>query len=240
MQNLKVLLGTLLVVLFVGGTSFAQPVVQLEEGRQNDLLTVRITDLHKKYATVKITDLDGKVWLSKQLWNKEAYTAGFDLTDLSDGDYLVSVKSKGEQVVKPFTRKGMDLIFLQPKEMQTSQPEVRRVSNQPRTGQLIVRINPADDARAVNLQLANLPGSSTTVGLISTNGIPVISEEVKEHKGYAMRFNMTGLSGQYILYVKTDDVSIMQFLTVEKNKVELLHALSREKRSGESVLVASR
>jgi hypothetical protein len=243
MKTLKVEAFFLLFVLFLSATLTAQPLLKLEEGRVNDLLTVRLTDLDRQYANVSVNDLNGKTWLQKKLWKRDEYTAGFDLGPLPDGDYLMTVHSRGARIVQPFTKEGADIALLQPKPVQETMPAARPVVNRKpdRTGQLIARIDQPAGKRALDLQLANLRGQPVQVGLLSTAGIPAFTDRVSGKQGYAHRINLTGLApGEYILYIRSAEVSIMQFLEVDKGGVELQHALSREPRAGDSVLIAGR
>ncbi len=241
MKTLKGL--ALLFALFLAATLTAQPILKLEEGRVNDLLTVRLTDLDRQYANVSVNDLNGKTWLQKKLWKRDEYIAGFDLGPLPDGDYLMTVHSRGERLIQPFTKKGADIVLLQPKPAQESVSAARLVVNRrpDRAGQLIARIDQPAGKRAIDLQLANLREQSVQVGLLSTAGIPAFTDRVSGEQGYAQRIDLTGMApGEYILYIRTAEVSIMQFLQVDKGGVELRRALSREPRAGDSVLIASR
>lgn len=243
MKTLKEEGFSLLFALFLSATLTAQPMLKLEEGRVNDLLTVRLTDLDRQYANVSVNDLNGKTWLQKKLWKRDEYAAGFDLGPLPDGDYLITVHSRGQRILQPFTKTGADIVLLQPKPVQETLPATRLVVNRKpdRAGQLIARIDQPAGKQAIDLQLANLREQPVQVGLLSTAGIPAFTDRVSGKHGYAHRINMTGLApGEYILYIRSAEVSIMQFLKVTRQGIELQHALSREPRAGDSVLIASR
>jgi len=244
MKTIKELGCFLCLIAFFTTSLVAQPDLYLEEGRINDLLTVRLIDLDRQYTTISVYDLHGKTWLRKQLWKRDEYSAGFDLGPLPDGDYLLATHSQGARIVRPFTKKGMDIVLLQPKPARKEQRLARRVvnGNTNRAGQLITRIDQPAGGTAIDLQLANLHMQTTQVGLLSTAGIPAVFEDrVSGRQGYAQRINLENLAtGEYILYVQTAGVSIMQFLDVTEAGVELRHALSREPRTGDSVLIATR
>jgi hypothetical protein len=236
---IKFITGIFIIGLLATAAS-AQHLLTLEEGRMNDILTVRLTGLDNKRTTIHVTGLDGKPWLTKHVFNKDQYAAGLDLSQLPDGDYLITTRNQGQRRVKAFNRTGNDITLFQPKTRQTHTG--RLTSNRKgKAGQIIVRIDQPESAKAIDVQLANLREERTAVHLTSVEGIPVFSKKVHHANGYARRISLKNVSnGDYLLCIQMPDVSLLQFVTVDGEHITLGQVLSREKGFGKGFLMASR
>lgn len=243
MKNTIKFIAGIFIIGLLATTAPAQHLLSIEEGRMNDNLTVRLSDLDNKRTAIHVIGVDGKTWMTKYVHKQDEYVAGLDLSLLPDGNYLVTTENQRSRQVKAFHRSGQDITLFQPKTMQEKAISTPRLVNQEKAkeGQLIVRINQPASVAAIDLQLANLKNATVDIHLISLDGIPVFTEQVSNTQGYVGRLDMENVGdGTYVLCVQTPEVSLLQLVNVEDDRVSFEQTLSREQNSGKGILMASR
>jgi hypothetical protein len=83
------------------------------------------------------------------------------------------------------------------------------------SGKMIVKIEKGENAKTINLVVANLQGLRTNIVMEDNNGAVWLDEYAWGETGYAKKLNLNGMpKGDYILYVKNSDEFHAQAFTL--------------------------
>jgi len=93
-------------------TPITPPVIAKTKLIKEKTIELRLANLQKKYTYVSITDVKGKlIYFSEGVKNHNGFLKAINLQNLSNGNYLIQIKSKGEALKQVFKIKGEHVFF---------------------------------------------------------------------------------------------------------------------------------
>jgi len=97
---------------FATTTITTPPVIAKTKLIKEKTIELRLANLEKKYTYVSITDMKGKlVYFSEGVKNHNGFLKAINIKNLVNGNYLIKVKSKGEELKQIFQIKGEHVYF---------------------------------------------------------------------------------------------------------------------------------
>ena len=89
---------------------------------------------------------------------------------------------------------------------------------------LITKVT-SEKNQSLNVLLANLKGTSTTIRLFTDSGTNIQTVKVENEHAYAKNWDLQNVAdGNYFLYIETGDATVVQSITVKRNKVNVAEA----------------
>lgn len=97
---------------FSATTHITPPVIAKTKLIKEKTIELRLANLEKKYTYVSITDMKGKlIYFSEGVKNHNGFLKAINVQNLSNGNYMIKVKSKGEELKQIFQIKGKHIYF---------------------------------------------------------------------------------------------------------------------------------
>lgn len=97
----KSLFATLLLAITTSFSAYSfnptPPVIARTKLIKEKVISIQLANLEKKYTYVSITDMQGElIYFSQGVKNHNGFKKAVNLTNLSNGKYLLKVKTKGK------------------------------------------------------------------------------------------------------------------------------------------------
>ncbi len=88
------------------------PVIAKTKLIKSKTIEIQLANLEQKYTYVSITDMKGKlVYFSEGVKNHNGFHKAVNIQNLTNGNYMIKVKSKGEELKQIFQVKGEHVYF---------------------------------------------------------------------------------------------------------------------------------
>ena len=190
-------------------------VEQKEAGRIN----LQLANLQGLSTEIKLLDLDGKLWFSKMIQEKNGYVKQYDVRSLPAGTYFISVESEKIIHQQLFKKTGEHLIFFQ-KTVQNAQNNlvrlVNRSENEPKGDFGAVKVTFIDKQK-VKMEVDVMFSLKGTIQLKSLGGTKIVELEASGKDQYIKIFNLEGLTpGDYYFLIENGATQVVQFLSFSK------------------------
>ena len=197
-------------------------IVKIEKGDRLKTVNVQLANLQNQRTEVAIQDVDGKLWFSNYVWNEIGYAAKLNLNGLPNGDYILFVANRKGLWTQAFSMTPEDLAFFEKPAKTNVKAIASLVSYRvDERGKLITHFT-EEGRMTLGVQLANLQGRPAEVSIVTVGYGSVYSKTVKGQIGYAHPINLEGItSGDYFLYVRSGDATVVQFFTIKNNELTL-------------------
>lgn len=181
-------------------------------------LSIKLANLKKMRTEISITDLQGKPWFSEYAWGNNGYAKELNLEALPAGTYFLVVKNKMKTHTQALAKQGSQIsLFDTAKDQKT---EFVHLTNNSNT--TVISSFSTYGKEAIDLKIANLKKSTTTIQLNSLDGALLAKEVVKDQNGFAKRFNFKGLpTGTYFFTIQHKQLQLVQIVFIDREGMQL-------------------
>ena len=219
-----ILLITLIATVFTLNANSINPViVSIEKSDDAKALEIRLANLEMKNTQIALLDTDGKSWYFHNITKDVGYSAKLNLEGMPDNDYVVFIKNKKGQHFQAFSMEGEAINFFQLQDAGsiknlTASLENYEMKEMPR---LFTKVT-TENNRSLNVLVANLKKSPTTLRLFSDSGTKIQTVNVDNEHAYAKNWNLENVAdGNYFLYIDSKETTLIQSISVKGKKVEV-------------------
>lgn len=191
-------------------------IVKIEKGEIARTIEVRLANLEKMFTKVAIQDYNGTVWFDKPVNKENGYAARLNLADMPDGDYVLFVENKSGVWVQAINIRGNEVAFFE--KINTDATASLTSNEEGGKAKLITHITNNGDLK-LGVRLANLRQRPSMLRIINLGVGITFMKEIEAENGYHGQLDLKGTSdGNYFLYIKAYDATVVQFFTVEEGK----------------------
>lgn len=217
-------------------------IIRVEQGDAAKTIKVQLANLENNRTNISLIDTEGKHWFFESVAGQNGYATLLKLDGMPDGDYIVLIGQKGRQYVQALTLAESGIGFFREPGSGDSKEVIARLADNKLAvkGKLISHFSEAE-GQQVNLQLANLLERPATISLVSPTGGGMMKQKaVTGQKGYNERWNLEGMAyGAYFFCIKSADATVIQFLKLTEEGIELTNGLRMEKPLAEEKAIFS-
>lgn len=195
-------------------------IVKIEKGEIARTIEVRLANLEKMFTKVAIQDYNGTVWFDKPVNKENGYATRLNLADMPDGDYVLFVENKSGMWAQAFNMRESDVAFFEVTSANEASKNFATLTSttEGEKGKLITHITNNGDLK-LGVQLANLRQRPSKLRIINLGVGITFMKEIEAENGYHGQLDLKGTSdGNYFLYIKAYDATVVQFFTVEEGK----------------------
>jgi len=181
-------------------------------------ISIKLANLKKMRTEISITDLQGKPWFSEYAWGNNGYAKELNLEALPTGTYILVVKNKMKTHTQALAKQSNQISFFETNSDQGS--EIAHLTASSNIS--VIASFASAGAEAIDLKIANLKKSTTTIQLNNLDGVLLAKEVVKDQNRFAKRFNLKGLpNGIYFFTVQHKQLQMLQMVSIHKEGVVL-------------------
>lgn len=193
-------------------------IVRIEKGETARTIEVRLANLEKMFTKVAIQDYNGTVWFDMPVNRENGYASKLNLKGMPDGDYVLYVENKGGMWAQAFNMRGSDIAFFEVIGANNASKNFATLTSNTvgEKGKLITHITNNGDLK-LGVRLANLRQRPSNLRIINMGVGITFMKDIEAENGYHGQLDLKGTStGNYFLYIKAYDATVVQFFTVEK------------------------
>lgn len=210
-------------VLTLNANSINPVIVSIKKSDDAKALEIRLANLEMKHTQITLLDAEGKSWYFHNVSKGVGYSAKLNLEGMPDNDYVVFVKNKKGQQFQAFSMEGADITFFQLQNSGTIKNLTASLENyeMKETAQLITKVT-VEGTQSLGVRVANLKEVPTTLRLFSDGGTTIQTEKVDGEHAYAKSWDLQNVAdGNYFLFIESGKTTVIQSISVKRNKVEV-------------------
>lgn len=210
MKTLKSLftLSALVFALMFANTSNANPIlasfglgsttVQISVAKEAKAFTLNLKDIRSENVVIRIIDVNGNVLIEEKVSNQKEYSKKFNLMNLPEGDYLVSISKSMMETIQPMKITYEGISADENSRTQKFKPAFVHNGNK----------------LDINLLLPN--SSAVKVTFVNEKGEEIFTDNNPSVQNFSKRFNLSQLeAGRYTVLVETRNDLFSQKLVIE-------------------------
>jgi hypothetical protein len=191
-------------------------IVKIEKGNVPKSIIVRLSNLEKLTTEVVVQDAEGGVWYSEWIRREAGYATKMDLKSVPEGDYLLYVKNDAGVWAQGFNMEANEIAFFHKKSATLDKKSAAVFASYEtgEKGKLIAHFTDKGEI-GLGILLANLQKQPVTIRIVNMGVGSIYCSYVNDENGYARTLYLADAdSGNYFIYVKTHDATILQFFSI--------------------------